>query len=110
MPDVLEASSSNLETSRSPVSISAGFSRRPSLRPAHPEKHSEPPTPISPPRRTARKRAASLTTETLNLPPRIGDLDLSSASTNGLPSSDLTSEKVCLCQPDPKIPRPRNGV
>lgn len=30
--------------------------------------------------------------------------------TSGSPMSDSNNNKVCLCQPDPKIPRPRNGV
>ncbi|KAA8569206.1 hypothetical protein EYC84_000874 [Monilinia fructicola] len=101
---------------RSPVSISTDSSRRNSLRPILPEKHSEPPTPVSPPAfdRVSRKRAASLDTESAN-PPRIGDLALVSASTSNStsrpsPISDTAAtEQVCLCQPDPKIPRPRNA-
>ncbi|PMD45379.1 hypothetical protein L207DRAFT_404298, partial [Hyaloscypha variabilis F] len=64
--------------------------------------------PISPRIRLTQKRAASLNTDAAN-DPRIGDLALNSASTNGPPTSDLTREQVCLCQPDPKIPRPRNA-
>lgn len=105
---------------RSPVSISTDSSRRNSLRPILPEKHSEPPTPVSPPasNRLSRKRAASLDTESANQP-RIGDLALNSASTSNSanttggpsPISDTAvTEQVCLCQPDPKIPRPRNGA
>ncbi|KAF7870494.1 hypothetical protein EAF04_004238 [Stromatinia cepivora] len=102
---------------RSPISISTDSSRRNSLRPILPDKHSEPPTPVSPPAfdRLSRKRAASLDTESANQP-RIGDLALNSASTSNSttggpsPISDTAvTEQVCLCQPDPKIPRPRNA-
>ena len=110
MPNTVEPSSSNLDTPRPPVSITTDSSRRVSLRPAHTDKHPEPPTPISPPQRTTRKRATPLDTDTENLPPRIGDLDLSSASSNYPSSPDLKTEQVCLCQPDRKIPRPRNGA
>lgn len=104
---------------RSPVSISTDSSRRNSLRPILSEKHSEPPTPVSPPPfdRLSRKRAASLDTESASASqPRIGDLALNSASTSNSiggpsPISDTpVTEQVCLCQPDPKIPRPRNGA
>ncbi|KAK6599604.1 HMG box protein [Botrytis cinerea] len=103
---------------RSPVSISTDSSRRNSLRPILSEKHSEPPTPVSPPPfdRLSRKRAASLDTESASASqPRIGDLALNSASTSNSiggpsPISDTpVTEQVCLCQPDPKIPRPRNA-
>ncbi|KAF7952171.1 uncharacterized protein EAE97_001668 [Botrytis byssoidea] len=103
---------------RSPVSISTDSSRRNSLRPILPEKHSEPPTPVSPPPfdRLSRKRAASLDIESASASqPRIGDLALNSASTSNSiggpsPISDTpATEQVCLCQPDPKIPRPRNA-
>jgi len=111
MPDSAEVGSPKLDTPRSPVSISTDSSRRASFRPpTHIEKGFEPPTPVSPQGRLTRKRAASLNTEAgTNIPPKIGDLALNSASSSGLPS-DLTREQVCLCQPDPKIPRPRNGL
>jgi hypothetical protein len=104
----IEVGQRNLHTPRSPVSISTDSSRRGSLKQIFPENHTEQQTPISPRTRLARKRAASLNTDTAN-DPRIGDLALNSASTNGLPTSDRIREQVCLCQPDPKIPRPRNG-
>jgi hypothetical protein len=97
------------EAQRSPLSISSDSSRRSSLRQRLPEKDSDLPTPSSPLFRLTRKRAASLDTESAN-DPRIEDLALNSARSNGLPTSDSTREQVCLCQPDPKIPRPRNGV
>ncbi|TVY90076.1 Repressor of filamentous growth, partial [Lachnellula willkommii] len=91
----------------SPVSFSADSSRRGSLR-TRPEKSSEPPTPNSPRTRSTRKRAASLdlvgATRT-----KIGDLALNSASTPTPSAPNQTREQVCLCQPDPKIPRPRNA-
>jgi HMG box factor len=104
----IEIGPRNLDTPRSLVSISTDSSRRGSLRQALPEKHVEQQVPISPRTRLTRKRAASLNTDNAN-DPRIGDLALNSASTNGPPTSDPTREQVCLCQPDPKIPRPRNG-
>ncbi|KAE9375751.1 hypothetical protein N431DRAFT_556121 [Stipitochalara longipes BDJ] len=94
----------NLDTPRSPLSISTDSSRRGSLKQALPEQQA----PISPQARLTRKRAASLNTDAAN-DPRIGDLALNSTSTNGPPTSVLTREQVCLCQPDPKIPRPRNA-
>jgi len=110
MPDTIEANPAKLDTPRSPVSISTDSSRRGSLTTIHPAKDSEPPTPVSPPFRLTRKRAASLNTESVNLPPRISDLALNSASTSVPPTAELSREQVCLCQPDPKIPRPRNGA
>jgi hypothetical protein len=111
MPDTVEGQRSNLDTPQSPVSISTDSSQRSSSKQACQEKGSEPPTPTSNSSviRLARKRAASLNTESANHP-RIGDLALSSASSSGPLTSDPTIEQVCLCQPDPKIPRPRNGV
>ncbi|KAH7357014.1 hypothetical protein BKA65DRAFT_474801 [Rhexocercosporidium sp. MPI-PUGE-AT-0058] len=97
-----------MDTSRLPVSISTESSRRGSLKQVLPEMHPDLPTPVSPRTRLTRKRAASLNTDSAN-EPRIGDLALNSASTNGPSTSDLTREQVCLCQPDPKIPRPRNA-
>ncbi|CZR52783.1 related to mating type protein [Phialocephala subalpina] len=103
-----ELGHSNLHTPRSPVSISTDSSRRGSLKQVLPEKQSEPQTPSSPQHRLTRKRAASLDTDIAN-EPRIGDLALNSARLAELPTSDPTKEQVCLCQPDPKIPRPRNA-
>jgi hypothetical protein len=97
---------SALSTLRSPVSLSIDSSRRDSLRPVAPEKNLELPAPTSPRTRLTRKRAASLDLDGA-IHPRIGDLALNSAST---PIADPTREQVCLCQPDPKIPRPRNGA
>lgn len=67
------------------------------------------PLPSSPlPTRLTRKRAASLNTESANQ--ALVDLSLSSATSTTAPLTlDPTREQVCLCQPDPKIPRPRNG-
>ncbi|KAL2073569.1 hypothetical protein VTL71DRAFT_10895 [Oculimacula yallundae] len=103
-----EVRHSNMDTPRSPASLSTDSSRRGSLKQVLPEMHSNLSTPISPRTRLTRKRAASLNTDSAN-EARIGDLALNSASTNGPPTSELTREQVCLCQPDPKIPRPRNA-
>ncbi|TAQ89161.1 Nucleoside-triphosphate phosphatase [Chlorociboria aeruginascens] len=108
MTDILKLQKSTLDTPRSPVSISTDSSRRSSTKPVHPEDNLEPPTPSPPPGRLTRKRAASIDTESANHP-RIGDLALNSASPNGPPTSNSIREQVCLCQPDPKIPRPRNA-
>jgi hypothetical protein len=108
MPASIKVGQRNLDTPRSPVSGSTGSSHRVSLQQALPEKHIEQQTSISPRTHLRRKRAASLNTGSSN-DPRIGDLALNSATINGPPTSDLTREQVCLCQPDPKIPRPRNG-
>ena len=88
-------------SSSSPVS-----SRRDSLRSYHLGIGPNPPTPTSPLVRLTRKRAASVNTDTANQP-RIEDLVLNTPSSAGIVSA---GEKVCLCQPDPKIPRPRNGM
>lgn len=104
----IEVGQRMLDTPRSPVSISTNSSQRGSLKQAFPEKLLEQQAPISPRTRLTRKRAASLNTDSAN-DPRIGDLVLNTASSNGSTTSDSTREQVCLCQPDPKIPRPRNG-
>ena len=112
MPNTVVGSPSELDAPRSPVSISKEPRRRGSLKPGvHPPKGAELETPSSnaPVTRLTRKRAASLNTESINHP-RIEDLALTSASPSGPPTSDPTREHVCLCQPDPKIPRPRNGA
>ena len=100
---------SALSTLRSPVSLSIDSSRRGSLRPVPSEKNLERPAPNSPRTRLTRKRAASLDLDGA-IHPRIGDLALNSASTPIPTTADPTREQVCLCQPDPKIPRPRNGA
>lgn len=87
---------------RSPASISPISSRRDSLRLS--DRNSDPPTPNSPPMRMTRKRAASLNTDAAN---RIEELALGSSRLEG---PQTAREQVCLCQPDPKIPRPRNGM
>ena len=94
------------EYPRSPSSISPVSSRRDSVRAAHPGSGSGPPTPLLLPSGLTRKRAASLSIDAAN-EPRLEDLALTIA---GNISTVSAGEKVCLCQPDPKIPRPRNGV
>lgn len=98
--------STTREYPHSPTSISPVSSRRDSLR-QHSDRSSDPPTPNSSPMRLTRKRAASLSTESAN-DPRIEDLGLNSAKFAGPQAA--AREQVCLCQPDPKIPRPRNGI
>lgn len=111
MMDTAVLGPSILGAPRSPASISMEPSGRGFFKPAQSiGRVSEPPRTISPPVRLTRKRAATLNTESASPPPRIGDLALSSARTADPPASDLTREQVCLCQPDPKIPRPRNGA
>ena len=88
---------------RSPTSLSSNSSRRVSVRSSdQSEKQHSPP---SPPARLSRKRAASLEIVGSNSP-AISELSISS------PRSDPANSAghVCLCQPDPKIPRPRNGT
>ncbi|RDW82297.1 hypothetical protein BP6252_03409 [Coleophoma cylindrospora] len=110
MSDLHRRGAPSFEIPRSPVSNSTDSSRRDSLRAFQAEKGSEPPTPNSqsPPFRLTRKRAASIDTDGANQP-RIGDLALNTASSAGPPVCDSAREQVCLCQPDPKIPRPRNA-
>ncbi|KAG4431183.1 hypothetical protein IFR05_013328 [Cadophora sp. M221] len=98
----------NMDTPRSPLSISTDSSRRGSLKQVLPKMLPDLPTPIASRTRLTRKRAASIDTDSAN-EPRMGDLAINSARTSGPPTSDLTREQVCLCQPDPKIPRPRNA-
>ena len=89
---------------RSPTSLSSNSSRRVSLRSfIQSEKQHNPP---SPPGRLNRKRAASLEIIEGSNSPAISELSISS------PKSDPanSASHVCLCQPDPKIPRPRNGT
>jgi hypothetical protein len=73
------------------------------------EQQSELPTPNTPPTRLTRKRTVSINTGA-SKDTHITDLVPSSASTAGSRISESGREQVCLCQPDPKIPRPRNGV
>lgn len=110
MPDTIELGSASFDTPRSPQNISTGSSQRGFIQPIHPEKSSYPTSPLSPRGRLTRKRAASLNTETPDLPPAISGLALNSANSSGPSTSDLARGQVCLCQPDPKIPRPRNGT
>lgn len=91
---------------RSPGNTLPASSRRDSLRPAHPGGGSESPAPLPQAPRLTRKRATSLDTGVAN-EPRTGDFALASVNTVNTVSG---GDKVCLCQPDPKIPRPRNGV
>lgn len=108
MSPSIEVSSSNLDPPRSLASNSIDLSRRGSLMHVLLVKNVEPPNPIAQITNFTRKRAASLNVDRANDDPRLEDLALKSS--NGSPTSDSTEVQVCLCQPDPKIPRPRNGV
>ncbi|OBT46559.1 hypothetical protein VE00_01805 [Pseudogymnoascus sp. WSF 3629] len=89
---------------RSPTTISPSSSRKDSLRSSNnTEKESAPSPPLT---RLMKKRAASLDTDAANNP-SIANLSLHSASLES-PQTD-SNNQVCLCQPDPKIPRPRNA-
>ncbi|KAF2141237.1 uncharacterized protein K452DRAFT_298636 [Aplosporella prunicola CBS 121167] len=106
-------------------------SRRPSTavstrsRPSRSSKHDDaPPTPESPPFRLTRKRAASLADkeaetaderaeddeadEDADIAARHGTHSRMSSGGSGASVGSAASH-VCLCQPDPKIPRPRNA-
>ena len=89
---------------RSPTSLSSNSSRRVSLRSSvqSEKQHS----PLSPPARLNRKRAASLAIIEGSHSPAISELSISSPKSD--PANSVSH--VCLCQPDPKIPRPRNGT
>lgn len=94
---------------RSPASISPDPSRIGPLRPLRSDdKSPEPNTPDFPPMRLTRKRAASLNTEAANIVASENLILNSARPTEGGPHTGQR-EQVCLCQPDPKIPRPRNG-
>ena len=89
---------------RSPTSLSSNSSRRFSLRSSvQSEKQRSPPSPSA---RLNRKRATSLEIIEGSNSPEISELSITS------PKSDPASSEshVCVCQPDPKIPRPRNGT
>jgi HMG box factor len=94
------------EYPRSPMSTSPVSSRRDSLRTAPPTDDPKPPSPTSPPLRLTRKRASSVDTDSANQSQK-EDQTLSGAGTT---STISAGDHVCLCQPEPKIPRPRNGM
>jgi hypothetical protein len=111
MSFVAEVGREHIDTSRN-VSISTESNRRNFLRQILPENKLDTQAPVSPRHSTrlSKKRAGSIDTESANQA-RLQDLTLNTASTAGpSPISDAAREQVCLCQPDPKIPRPRNGT
>ncbi|KAH6683084.1 hypothetical protein B0J14DRAFT_138069 [Halenospora varia] len=109
MSEVAELIRPNIGTTYSPVSFSTDSSRRRSSRPAQLRNPEPPPPPPGSPRsRLKRKRVASLDLGIAN-DPRIGDPALNSGNTSIPSAIESTREQVCLCQPDPKIPRPRNA-
>ncbi len=116
MPDDSQADSgvSNKSHSQTVHSIASGTSRRSSstisLRPRNrsPSPSSRSNVPLtpeeSPPFKSTRKRSAGA----------VEQKDKAIASAEASPAharsnSGDTVPHVCLCQPDPKIPRPRNG-
>jgi HMG box factor len=107
MQEVLEASRPGLSQAPSPLSISDS-GRRASLRTALPSRNTDSGGASSPRTRLSRKMAASLELGTADHP-RLDDLTLDNAGSAPV-TADPTREQVCLCQPDPKIPRPRNGT
>lgn len=119
-------------SSNSSRKASTTVSTRSSRRTASPSRASKqddagPPTPESPPFRLTRKRAASLADKADGrdeqpdgTPEEVGDEATDIAPTNtthsrmssggaSAGSAGSAASHVCLCQPDPKIPRPRNG-
>ncbi|KAF2497870.1 hypothetical protein BU16DRAFT_327412 [Lophium mytilinum] len=81
--------------------------------PARHSKGTPPPSPKTSPTRITRKRAASLL-DTVNNKARPEEQQQSPPTpreSNGLPSvtPGEFAGHVCLCQPEPKIPRPRNA-
>ncbi|KAF9633821.1 hypothetical protein BFW01_g4715 [Lasiodiplodia theobromae] len=105
----------------SPRKASTTFSTRSSRRTASPSRASKqddagPPTPESPPFRLTRKRAASLADkgdrEEADVVDEITPTTTHSRMSSGgasVGSAGSPATHVCLCQPDPKIPRPRNA-
>ncbi|OJD35942.1 hmg box protein [Diplodia corticola] len=100
---------------------STTVSTRSSRRTASPSRSSKqddaaPPTPESPPFRLTRKRAASLADKGDREEDDVVE-DITPTTTHSRMSSGGASvgsvaspaNHVCLCQPDPKIPRPRNA-
>lgn len=111
MPESAEPATSTLAAIRSPQTISVEASRSNSFRQAPLlARNCVQPRAPSPPGRLTRKRAATLTAERSNLSQSIGDLAITAVRATALPQTDVIREQVCLCQPDPKIPRPRNGI
>lgn len=61
------------------------------------------------PERASKPVGPMLSTKELPLRDRSDRSSSSSASSNGPVKSKDCAMQFCLCQPDPKIPRPRNG-
>ncbi|KAF2089838.1 hypothetical protein K490DRAFT_35466 [Saccharata proteae CBS 121410] len=71
-----------------------------------------PPTPESPPFRLTRKRTASLIDKAEDQPTEPAEAPETPATataSSGITIDTVVAPHVCLCQPDPKIPRPRNA-
>ena len=100
----IAAHTTNNDISRRP---SSNVSTRSLRRASSPSGKSKTPlTPEeSPPSRSARKRTASIVEEEDK---ELESSEISPAHTRA--SSGDSAAQVCICQPDPKIPRPRNGM
>ncbi|KAH7061550.1 hypothetical protein B0J12DRAFT_736665 [Macrophomina phaseolina] len=130
--DMSEPAKGSERSSNSSRKASTTVSTRSSRRTASPSRASKqddagPPTPESPPFRLTRKRAASLADKADGrdeqpdgTPEEVGDEATDIAPTNtthsrmssggaSAGSAGSAASHVCLCQPDPKIPRPRNA-
>ena len=58
-----------------------------------------------------RKRAASINTEEANTRQKIHSLNITTPnSASPRPFDAGGSQLICLCAPEPKVPRPRNGM
>jgi hypothetical protein len=109
----LKGSKKNEKKAMSPHSSSKTMLTRSASSP-NPARHSkdiQSPSPQTPPTRVTRKRTASLV-DTTGSKARLEDCSPpSSRESNRMPSvgAGEFAGHVCLCQPEPKIRRPRNG-
>ncbi|KAK7613967.1 hypothetical protein JOL62DRAFT_630824 [Phyllosticta paracitricarpa] len=106
---------SDRTTRNNKTSTAVSTRSRRTASPSQSKEDDGPLTPESPPFRLTRKRAASLVDRTEEMDTQeAGAAPVSGThsrinSAGSLVSSDgSTANHVCLCQPDPKIPRPRN--
>ncbi|KAK7518595.1 hypothetical protein IWZ03DRAFT_308629, partial [Phyllosticta citriasiana] len=107
---------SDRTTRNNKTSTAVSTRSRRTASPSQSKEDDGPLTPESPPFRLTRKRAASLVDRTEEMDTQEAEAAPVSGthsrinSAGSLVSSDgSTANHVCLCQPDPKIPRPRNA-
>ncbi|KAK7525085.1 uncharacterized protein IWZ02DRAFT_375012, partial [Phyllosticta citriasiana] len=107
---------SDRTTRNNKTSTAVSTRSRRTASPSQSKEDDGPLTPESPPFRLTRKRAASLVDRTEEMDMQEAEAAPVSGthsrinSAGSLVSSDgSTANHVCLCQPDPKIPRPRNA-